>query len=172
MKFRKATLHDLDTIWQIILFAKESRRIEGSTQWQDGYPNLSTIRHDIEQNFGYVLSQNKQILFYTAIIFDVEPAYENIEGEWLSSHQQYAVVHRMAVAPEAKGKGLGLLMLQKIEELCLSKNIFSIKIDTNYDNAPMLHILDKLGYTYCGQVYFRGSARQAYEKFPLIPQHS
>ena len=38
------------------------------------------------------------------------------------------------------------------------------KLDTNFDNAPMLKILDKLGYTYCGEVFFRGSARKAFEK--------
>ncbi len=37
-------------------------------------------------------------------------------------------------------------------------------MDTNFDNTPMLRILEKLGYTYCGEVYFRGSARRAYEK--------
>ena len=26
------------------------------------------------------------------------------------------------------------------------------KVDTNFDNAAMLHILKKLGYTYCGEV--------------------
>lgn len=38
INFRQATLSDLDDIWQIILFAKESRRLDGSNQWQDGYP--------------------------------------------------------------------------------------------------------------------------------------
>jgi hypothetical protein len=37
-------------------------------------------------------------------------------------------------------------------------------VDTNFDNLPMLNIFEKLGYTYCGEVYFRGSARRAYEK--------
>ncbi|MFT4092143.1 MAG: hypothetical protein QM640_00795 [Niabella sp.] len=37
-------------------------------------------------------------------------------------------------------------------------------VDTNFDNAPMLHILNKLGYIYCGEVFFRGAARKAFEK--------
>jgi hypothetical protein len=28
----------------------------------------------------------------------------------------------------------------------------------------MLRVLEKLGYVYCGEVYFRGSARKAFEK--------
>lgn len=38
-----------------------------------------------------------------------------------------------------------------------------MNVDTNFNNKPMLRILEKLGYTYCGDVYFWGSARRAYE---------
>ncbi|WP_409450858.1 hypothetical protein [Epilithonimonas sp.] len=38
------------------------------------------------------------------------------------------------------------------------------KVDTNFDNAAMLQILKKLGYTYCGEVYLAGSERKAFEK--------
>jgi hypothetical protein len=51
-----------------------------------------------------------------------------------------------------------------IEDLCVSRNVYSIKVDTNFDNIPMLRILEKLKYTYCGEVYFRGASRKAYEK--------
>ena len=45
--------------------------------------------------------------------------------------------------------------------------IFSIRVDTNYDNIPMLKLLAALEYQYCGEVYFRGSARKAFEKVLL-----
>ena len=38
------------------------------------------------------------------------------------------------------------------------------KVDTNFDNVAMLHILKKLGYTYCGEVYLAGGERKAFEK--------
>lgn len=34
----------------------------------------------------------------------------------------------------------------------------------NFDNASMLHLLKKLGYTYCGEVYLAGGVRKAFEK--------
>ena len=55
-------------------------------------------------------------------------------------------------------------MLKHIEDFTLSKNITSLKVDTNFDNAGMLKILDKLGYVYCGEVFFRDSPRKAFEK--------
>lgn len=163
LQLRKATLSEVPQIWEIIQDAIEQRRLEGSTQWQDGYPNETSIKNDINNAFGYVLTENESILCYAAIIFDIEPAYEEIEGQWLTNGD-YVVVHRVAVSKLAKGKGIATILFQKIEDLAIHQNVYSIKVDTNFDNVPMLKILDKLNYTYCGEVYFRGAARRAYEK--------
>lgn len=160
---RKANLSEVPQIWEIIQDAIEQRRLEGSKQWQDGYPNELSIENDINNGYGFVLTENESILCYAAIIFGIEPAYEEIEGKWLTNGD-YAVVHRVAVSKLAKGKGIATKLFQNIEGLCLKHNIHSIKVDTNFDNVPMLKILDKLDYTYCGEVYFRGAARKAFEK--------
>ncbi|MDR7371289.1 GNAT family N-acetyltransferase [Flavobacterium aquidurense] len=160
---RKATLSEIPQIWEIIQDAIEQRRLEGSQQWQDGYPNELSITNDINNGYGFVLTENDSIVCYAAIIFDIEPAYEEIEGKWLTN-DDYVVVHRVAVSKLAKGKGIATKLFLKIEELAVQQNVYSIKVDTNFDNVPMLKILDKLNYTYCGEVYFRGGARRAYEK--------
>ena len=160
---RKACLKDKNTIWKILQQAIKRRKEEGSNQWQDGYPNETTIEDDIEKNYAYVLESENKILGYSAVIFDKEPAYEIIEGKWLSD-QQYLVIHRVAVSEDFTGLGIATKIFQEIEKIAVSNNIFSIKVDTNFDNIPLLKILDKLNYTYCGEVYFRGSARKAFEK--------
>ncbi|WP_428228746.1 GNAT family N-acetyltransferase [Flavobacterium sp.] len=162
-QLRKADISEVSQIWNILQDAIEQRRLDGSSQWQDGYPNELSIINDINKGYGYVLTENGTILCYAAIIFDKEPAYEDIEGKWLTDGN-YAVVHRVAASKLAKGKGIATKLFKNIEEICLTNNIYSIKVDTNFDNIPMLKILDKLDYTYCGEVYFRGSARKAFEK--------
>lgn len=160
---RKADHSEVALIWNILQDAIEQRRQDGSTQWQDGYPNEITIQNDIQNGCAYVLTENDSILCYAAIIFDKEPAYEEIQGKWLTNGD-YAVVHRVAVSKLAKGKGIATKLFKNIEDLCLKQNIYSIKVDTNFDNVPMLKILDRLDYTYCGEVFFRGAARKAFEK--------
>ncbi|GAA3749855.1 MULTISPECIES: GNAT family N-acetyltransferase [Flavobacterium] len=160
---RKAVLSEVPAIWEILQDAIEQRRLDGSTQWQDGYPNELSIKNDIENGYGYVFTEDESILAYAAIIFDKEPAYENIEGKWLTDGN-YTVVHRVAVSKLAKGKGIATKLFESIESLSVENKIYSIKVDTNFDNTPMLKILDRLKYTYCGEVYFRGSARKAFEK--------
>lgn len=163
MNLRKATHAEVPAIWTILQAAIAQRRQDGSKQWQDGYPNEQTIQDDIDKGYAYVLIEDDQLIAYAAIIFDIEPAYETIEGKWLSDGD-YVVVHRVATAPAIKGKGIATQLFRLIEEVALQHQVNSIKVDTNFDNIPMLKILDRLGYTYCGEVYFRGSARKAFEK--------
>lgn len=163
MVLRKALESELPIIWEIIQYAIERRRQDGSRQWQDGYPNPDSIRADFEKGYSYVVEEEGTLLAYGAIIFDIEPAYNDIEGKWLTDGE-YVGVHRVAASPLAKGKGVATFFFTELEEIAKANDIYSIKVDTNFDNGPMLHILDKLDYTYCGEVYFRGSARRAFEK--------
>lgn len=163
MILRLATFSELPIIWEILQQAIEQRRLSGSDQWQNGYPNEEVVTKDIENGYGYVLVDNDVIIAYAAIIFDIEPAYTNIKGKWLTN-DKYVVIHRVATADTVKGKGVATHLFKEIEALSLLKNVNSIKVDTNFDNIPMLKILDKLGYTYCGDVFFNEAARRAYEK--------
>lgn len=160
---RKAQESDVEMIWNILQHAIEKRKSDGSDQWQNGYPNVQSIKDDIQNGVGYVYENEEKIACYAAIIFDIEPAYEIIDGKWKSSGK-YAVVHRVAVSKDFAGKGISTQLFLEIENLAKSQDYFVIKVDTNFDNLPMLKILEKLKYEYCGKVYFRGSERKAFEK--------
>lgn len=162
-KFRKATTSEIPQIWDILKLAIARRKEEGTDQWQDGYPNPEVILNDIEKNAGFVLTQGDTIIGYSAVIINDEPAYAKIEGEWLTN-ADFVVIHRIAISENYLGKGLSKKLLAFIEDFALNNNIYSIKADTNFDNIAMLKIFEKQGYTLCGEVYFRGSARKAFEK--------
>ena len=163
MILRKALFNDLQDIWMIIQAAIERRKREGSEQWQDGYPNENTLKNDIALQQGMILEDNNHILSYAAVIFENDPDYDYIEGNWLND-EKYAVIHRVATSNIMIGKGMATKLFLLIEDHCLQHNISNIRVDTNFDNHSMLHILAKLNYIYCGQVYLRGAARRAYHK--------
>jgi len=162
-QFRQATKADAPQVWTILQQAIQRRKAEGSTQWQDGYPNETIVNQDIAKGVGYVLTFDGSIAGYCAVLINDEPEYDNIIGQWLTTND-FMVFHRVAIADTFIGKGLAKTMLGYIETLALSHNIYSVKADTNYDNAAMLAIFKNTGYTYCGEVYFRGSPRKAFEK--------
>ena len=162
-QFRKASPSEIPEIWRILQQAIKRRKEDGSKQWQDGYPNPDVIQRDIEKEAAYILTTGETIVGYCAVLINDEPQYEKIIGKWLSN-DDYIVVHRVAISEKHLGKGLAKKLFEFIETYALDKNIHSIKADTNFDNPAMMNIFEKLGYSFCGEVYFKGKPRKAYEK--------
>lgn len=162
-KFEKAIPDHAAEIWQILSDAILRRKADGSNQWQDGYPNPEVIASDIEKGYGYVILDGVHVVAYCALMINDEPAYAHLQGQWLSDGN-FVVFHRVAVAQTYLGQGISKKMLSYIEQFALEHNIYSIKADTNFDNAAMLALFEKTGYKYCGEVSFRGSSRKAFEK--------
>jgi len=161
--FRKATPSDKNAIWGILQQAIIRRKEDGSNQWQDGYPNPDVVQNDIEKGQGFVLVDGETIIGYSAVIINDEPAYAGIEGKWLTN-DDFVVIHRVALSGNYLGKGLAKLVMGCIEDFALQNHIYSIKADTNFDNFPMMKTFESLGYVLCGEVFFRGAPRKAYEK--------
>jgi GNAT superfamily N-acetyltransferase len=169
MKLRKAKYSEIAAIWAILQQAIEQRRQDGSEQWQNGYPNQQTVYDDIANGYGYVITDNNVIIAYAAIIFGIESAYIEIRGQWLTNGD-YVAVHRVATSNEVKGQGVATKLFKLIEELSIEHKVFSIKVDTNFDNIPMLKILERLDYSYCGEIFFGGAPRKAFEK--VLKRHA
>lgn len=159
----KAGLADLEACYEIIDEGRKFQKEQGFTQWTDDYPNISTIRNDIMNSKGYILRAEGVIAGYMCIDFDGEPAYDEIDGEWMTQ-EPYAVVHRMSFSPDFRGKGLAGEAFRLIDELCISEGVRSIRADTDFPNKRMQHILEKAGFTRRGVVIFQGSGKIAYDK--------
>ena len=70
----------------------------------------------------------------------------------------------MAFHPRFRDKGLADITFGLIEKLCLSKKIHCIRVDTDFPNKRMQHILEKNGFSQCGIIVFQGSGKLAYDK--------
>lgn len=162
--FRPGTLDDVDRIWEIILQAKEQMRRLGSRQWQEGYPTRQDIVSDVEREFAYVLCERGRIVAYGAVSEEGEEAYYHLtEGEW-QNDDLYILVHRLAVADEAKGRGMATRFMREVEKMGRKDSLFQFKVDTNFDNHYMISLLEKLGFEYRGKVRYEHGERLAYEK--------
>ena len=85
MILRKGNFLEAPAIWNILQEAIEQRKQDGSEQWQNGYPNEQTVYDDITNGYAYVLIDNEVMVAYAAIIFGIEPAYNDIKGKWLTN---------------------------------------------------------------------------------------
>lgn len=165
MEFRKAFETDINDIMNIIKQAQSYFKEQGINQWQNNYPNSETIRNDIANKHSYILLKDNNIVATAAVSFDGEKTYDSIyEGEWITN-SQYAVIHRIAVDNTYKGLGLSSKIIKNVEELCLSKGVHSIKIDTHEENTSMQKLLKKNKFQYCGIIYLEdGNKRIAFER--------
>ena len=165
--FRLSKVEDISRIWEILQEAIALRAAQGSQQWQDGYPNRNVVEQDIANAYGYVVEKDGLIIAYVAVIADGDPAYEAIDGAWMSN-DPYLVIHRVAVTQSPYHKGVASIILREVEGVALASGIRSVRFDTNYDNAAMLHLAKKFDYVYCGKVLMRGGERLAFEKAVAI----
>lgn len=163
--FSKAVTEQLDIAMRIIEEGRSYLKAQGIDQWQNGYPNETGIQQDIAEGKGYFLTDGENCFAYLCIDFDGEPAYDNINGEWLTkSNSNYMVIHRLAFDEQYRGKGLSSAVFRLAEQFCKEKDVKSIRADTDGDNKIMQHVMSKAGFTYCGTIYFAGSDKVAYEK--------
>ncbi len=161
--FRRATLSDVERCFELICQAKRYMASLGRRQWNERYPAVGDIVSDISAGDGYVLCLNGGIVAYGAVIFSGEPLYGTIDGKWLSDGG-YVVLHRLCVADVVRGTGVAQRYFGEVERFAASRDIRSFKVDTNFDNAGMLHILSKLGFSYCGEIHYPHGDRRAFEK--------
>ena len=165
MEFTKATYEDANSIMDIIKQAQDYFKGQGINQWQDNYPNFETVTNDINNKNGHVLVEDNNVVGTVVVSFDGEKSYEFIcNGKW-TRNDKYAVIHRIAVDINYKGRGLSTIIIKNIERLCLDKGIHSIRVDTHKENISMQKMLSKNEFEYCGIIYLDDqSERIAFEK--------
>ena len=84
-------------------------------------------------------------------------------GGW-SSDDAYVVLHRLAVADEAKRQGVATAFFHRTEELARARGVWFFRVDTNFDNHYMLHLLEREGFAYRGKICYDSGERLAFEK--------
>lgn len=164
MEIRLAHPNELGAIMQVIEDARAQLKESGIDQWQgeeNNYPNEAIIMDDIMEARGYVAIVDREIAGYTAVYKGNEASYNEIyEGKWLHDNYMYVTFHRVAMSKKFAGQGLAQTFLQGLIE---GEKGPDFRCDTHEDNVAMQHILEKLGFTYCGKVPLHG-VRLAYQK--------
>ena len=163
MVIHPATEADLQAVVELVAQGRAALARQGVDQWQDGYPSPETIRRDLLRGDGRIVRIDGAAAAYAAFVFDGEPAYDAIDGQWLTD-EPYVLVHRIAVADGERGRGVAAEFLHRVETLAQERGVKAFRIDTNFDNQTMLRLLERTGFTYCGKVVYRSGERLAYEK--------
>ena len=148
---------------EILADGRAFQREQGFVQWGDNYPNADTVRSDIEKNIAYILRVDGDAAGYLCIDFNGDPEYATLEGEW-GNDEPYAVMHRLAISAQFRGIGLADAAFSLVEQLCRERGVGTIRVDTDFPNKRMQHIVKKNGFIERGIVTLTNGRRIAYDK--------
>lgn len=164
MEIKHSKEANIDAIMELIHQAQSYFKVANIDQWQDGYPARSDILTDISNHHSYILEDHGHVIATMYLAFENDPNYTHIDGQWLTN-SSYAVIHRIVVDENQKGKNIAASLLKFAEKKCYEKHVQSIRIDTHKDNHSMQKFLKKNDFQFCGNITLEsGAPRIAFEK--------
>ncbi|MEF9944978.1 MAG: GNAT family N-acetyltransferase [Lachnospiraceae bacterium] len=150
---RNARTTDLDSIMILVTKASALMLQENNPQWDPTYPTKADFQADIVEETLYVHETDGIVDGVLCVNFTESPQYQPIS--WAKT-ETAMVVHRMAVDPDSRGRGIGHRLLSFADEIARSHHVFYLKSDTYGANVKMNGLLQKHAYTLCGHLYFPG----------------
>lgn len=158
-EFRRATMDDLAAMLEIVAAGKAFLKQQGVNQWQMGDPSEAGLVRDIEGGNAWVLCQNGRVMATMGLLFTPDASYADIDGAW-ANDEPYASMHRVALRADARGTGLGKVLMENVVARVLSSGYTTIRVDTHHDNLPMQKFLLKNGFTRRGDIVLKEGAEK------------
>jgi ribosomal protein S18 acetylase RimI-like enzyme len=139
-------------------------RAGGNLQWDSAYPDATVFELDVSRGQLWVAEIDGRIAGMAAVTTDQEPEYA--AADW-DAREPAVVVHRLAVDPAFRGRGVAEALMRQAERVARTLGIAVLRVDTNTQNEATLRLFPKLGYRDAGEIGlgFRPGLRfRCYEK--------
>ena len=158
-----ARWEEVADVMDILRDGRAFQRQQGFVQWDDAHPPREAVEGDIRRGDGVAIRVDGTLAGYLCLSFDGDPAYPAIVGAW-RFEEAYAVIHRMAISEQFRGRGLTGAVFRLAGEMAEARGVAVLRIDTHEDNLRMRHVLEKHGFAQCGTVVQNGGLRLAFDK--------
>ena len=156
---RKATINDIPSIMDTIRLTVEEMKSYNNTQWDENYPLSKDFKEDIQNGDLYVHDVDGEVYGFICVNYIEPKEYDNLN--W-SSNEKAMVVHRVAVNPTFRNKGIGSKLLKFADDLAKENNVAYLKTDTYSINVKMNSLFKKCGYKHIGEMDFLGKEKPFY----------
>ena len=121
-------------------------------RWQKGkHPTHDGIRAYIEEGSMYLYKENDVIIGAMAVTMYQIEDYHAIKWTRQVEDNEAAVIHILAVSPDAQGKGIGSEMIREAIRLAWTNGMKAIRLDALASNTPAHKIYKTLGFEYRGK---------------------
>lgn len=152
MILTKAQKGDEKEIQSLYDKVTESMQQQGLNQWQIGsYPVPGMAEEDVQAGRLYVVRQDGRLI--CAVTVDKEQDAQYARIPWLFGVKP-GCFHRLAILPEAQGRGLGKQVLDDVEEILRQQGCDSLRCDTMETNQRALRLYEGRGMRRVGTVHY------------------
>jgi ribosomal protein S18 acetylase RimI-like enzyme len=157
--FRKAVLTDENDIPSLYKAVKEKGKIDGTSDWDEDYPNQEILREDLKNELAYVLTSASKIIAAITMIEEDEPDIQSLS--WVKAKACFLV--RLCVSPEYQGKGIGEKMMRYISEYAKEKGFEATHHLAAKVNEAANRLYKRMGYRSLGLIHVYDTDFNAYE---------
>ncbi len=175
MKLELATQNDFDAIIDFYDDVTESTpEMATYARWSKGkHPTVERIRAYIDEGSMYLYRENDAIVGAMAVTMYQGEGYHAIDWAQQVADDKVAVIHILAVSPDAQGKGIGSEMIREAIRLVQSKDMQAIRLDALASNTLAHKIYERLGFEYRGKqhLYAENTGWTDFYFFDYAQQH-
>lgn len=163
IEYRKATIENLYEVMELIKSAVICMNEAEIYQWDEIYPDETTIKQDIENGDLYIGIVDRKI----AVIYVINKSYDEKynDGDWQYPDTEYRIIHRLCVHPDFQNKGVGKTTMKYIESKLSDEGIKSIRLDAFSKNPYAVKLYKNLGYKIVGYADWRMGMFYLMEKY-------
>jgi len=149
---KQANQQDLPQVMDLIRSCVRRMEAQGIHQWDEIYPDRTSLADDIERGELYLLGNEHRIYGIVALNEFQEPAYQDVPWQFSG---KALVVHRLAIDPLAQGKGHARELMHFVGEFARKREYATIRLDAFERNPRAVLLYQQLGYRRAGTVLFR-----------------
>ena len=125
---------------------------DASPQWVWGeYPSEALLHATLAAGSLYVLREGDKLLGAVTVDTRFDPEYAQVD--WRFGVRPGAF-HRLAVAPQAQGRGLGRRMIADVCDILRAQGCDALRIDTYSPNAAAQGLYAAIGMRRAGEIRF------------------
>ena len=152
MLLTKGTQADFASICSLYQAVCAGMADSASPQWVWGeYPNEEFLQKSLDAGTLYVAHEDEKLLCAVTIDTNFDPEYADVN--WLFGTKPGAF-HRLAIAPDQQGKGLGKKIIADVCDILCSQGCDTLRIDTYANNEKAQRLYAAIGMRKAGEVRF------------------
>ncbi|OFZ53920.1 MAG: hypothetical protein A3D92_03595 [Bacteroidetes bacterium RIFCSPHIGHO2_02_FULL_44_7] len=163
----RGEIGEIDEIIALTQACGRHMRENGIDQWDEQYPDRTSIERDLQTGTLFALRDTEKIL--GIVVLNEKQDEEYAEISWSTSEgDKNLIVHRLAVLPSFQGKGLARQLMDFAEDFGREQGYAAIRLDTYSQNPGNQRFYRARGYRDLGPVFLKYKKDHPYYCYELL----